>query len=142
MLQKNDSSPKRHWTSYCQLICLFLWVADFCVQKWCFDKTRPISTVCKILKFTLTHFWQKFRESKSVTKEVTIELISRNIFSLRVNFSFFHTVVLHDASNVYVDGNEGVGNGVVTQIIWGGKKRTYLNKDSICTNQKHTVWKS
>ena len=31
-------------------------------------------------KFSLTLFWQKFRESKVFTKEVTKKLISRNIF--------------------------------------------------------------
>ena len=34
----------------------------------------------KLQKFSLTHFWQKFRESNGFTKEVTKELISRNIF--------------------------------------------------------------
>ena len=42
---------------------------------------------------SLTHFWQKFREVNSFTKEVTKELISRNIFLVRENFSFFHTVL-------------------------------------------------
>ena len=37
-------------------------------------------------------FWQKFRESNAFSKEVTKALISRNIFSMRVNFSFYHTV--------------------------------------------------
>ena len=36
----------------------------------------------KLRKFTLTLFWQKFRESNGFTKEVTLKLISRN-------FSFF-----------------------------------------------------
>ena len=31
-------------------------------------------------------YWQKFRESNSFTKEVTKELISRNIFSVKDNF--------------------------------------------------------
>ena len=35
-------------------------------------------------------FWQKFRESNCLTKEVTKDLISRNIFSVRRNFAFFH----------------------------------------------------
>ena len=42
--------------------------------------------------FSLTLFWQKFRETNIFTKEVTKELISRNIFSVRENFLFFHTV--------------------------------------------------
>ena len=63
------------------------------------------TTVWKLRKFTLTHFDKKIRELKATvtkestlffsnvyTEEVTKELISRNIFSVRVNFSFFHTV--------------------------------------------------
>ena len=41
----------------------------------------PKYKVWKLPKFTLTIFWQNFREIKVVTKEeVTKELISRNIF--------------------------------------------------------------
>ena len=50
-------------------------------------------TVSKCRKFSLTLFCQKFRESNSFTREVTKELISRNIFSVRENFSCFHTVL-------------------------------------------------
>ena len=41
------------------------------------------------MQFSLTHFLQKFRESNVFTKEITKELISRNFFSVRENFSFF-----------------------------------------------------
>ena len=51
-------------------------------------------TVWKLRKFSLTLFWQNFRESNVFTKENTKELISRNFFSVRENFSFFHTVAL------------------------------------------------
>ena len=51
-------------------------------------------TVDTVLKFTVTHLWQKFREFNGFTKEVTKELIWRNFFSMAVNFSFFHTVTL------------------------------------------------
>ena len=44
-------------------------------------------TVWKLLRFSLTHFWQKFRESNVFTKE----LIWGNIFFVRLNFSLFHT---------------------------------------------------
>ena len=50
------------------------------------------ATVWKSLQFSLTHFWQKFRESKAFTKEINKELIWRNIFLVRLNFSSFHTV--------------------------------------------------
>ena len=41
----------------------------------------------------LSHaFLEKFRESNGFTKQVTEELIWRNIFSVRENFSFSHTV--------------------------------------------------
>ena len=46
----------------------------------------------KLLRFSLIHFWQKFRESNVFTKEITKELISRKKFSVRENFLFFHTV--------------------------------------------------
>ena len=44
-------------------------------------------TVWNLRKFSLTLFIQKFRESIVFTKEVTKELISRNIFSARENFT-------------------------------------------------------
>ena len=50
-------------------------------------------TVWKLRKFTLTLLWQKFRESNTFAKELTTDLISRNIFSVKVNFLIFHTVV-------------------------------------------------
>ena len=51
--------------------------------------------VWKLRKFSLTFFWQKFRETNGFTKEITKELISRNIFSVRENFRNFHTVMGH-----------------------------------------------
>ena len=39
-------------------------------------------------------FWQKFRESNVIIKEITLSLVSRNFYSVRVNFSFSHTVLL------------------------------------------------
>ena len=50
------------------------------------------ATVWKFQKFTLTLFWQKFRECNDFTKEVSKELILRNIFQVREIFPFFHTV--------------------------------------------------
>ena len=52
----------------------------------------PRCTVWKLPRFSLTHSWQKFRESNVFTKEITKELIWRNIFLVRLNLSFFHTV--------------------------------------------------
>ena len=52
----------------------------------------PQNTVCKLWKFTLTLFWKKFRESNVFTNKITKWLIWRDIFSVRVNVSFFHTV--------------------------------------------------
>ena len=46
----------------------------------------------KLLRLSRTHFWQKFREINGFTKEITKELIWRNIFLVRPNFSFFHIV--------------------------------------------------
>ena len=42
----------------------------------------------------ITLFWQKFRENNVFTEEATKELVSRNIFLVRENFSFFHTVLI------------------------------------------------
>ena len=55
----------------------------------------PIPQCGKSWKFTLPLFWQKFHESNVYTKDITKELIWWNIFSVRVNFSFFHTVHTH-----------------------------------------------
>ena len=46
---------------------------------------RVIFTVWKLWKFTLTHFWQKFRESNIFTNFT-------EVFLVRENFFFFHTV--------------------------------------------------
>ena len=43
----------------------------------------------KLQEFTLTVFCQKFRESNVFTKELTIQLISRNIFSCEREFLVF-----------------------------------------------------
>ena len=39
-------------------------------------------------------FGKKYRENNSFTKEITKDMIWRNIFSVRVNFSLYHTVRL------------------------------------------------
>ena len=55
---------------------------------------RQVSAQCGNYGNSLLHsFWQKFRESNVFTKEVTKQLISRNIFCVRENFLPFHTVV-------------------------------------------------
>ena len=36
-----------------------------------FNKRNEIHTVWKLREITLTHFWQKFRESNGFTKEIT-----------------------------------------------------------------------
>ena len=47
-------------------------------------------TMWKLWQFILTFFfWQKFRQINAFTKEITKQLIWRNILSVRVNFSFF-----------------------------------------------------
>ena len=79
--QKNISSN--------QLFSIFF-SKTFVSRNFCQKKSG--STVWKFRKFSLIHFWQKFRESTVFTKEFTKELISRNIFSVRDNFAFFQTV--------------------------------------------------
>ena len=57
------------------------------------DTCADSSSQCGNYGNLLSHFFErKFRESNIFTKEGTKVLISRNIFSMRVNFSFFHTV--------------------------------------------------
>ena len=56
-------------------------------EVWMADRVE----ITEILSHT---FWQKFREINGFTKEVTKELISRNILLVRENFAFFHTVTL------------------------------------------------
>ena len=51
---------------------------------------KPRSTMWKLLRL-VSHFWKKFRESNVFTKEIAKEIIWRNIFMVRLNFSFFHT---------------------------------------------------
>ena len=41
------------------------------------------------LRFSLTHFWQKSRESNGFTKEITKELIWQNCFHWERNFRFY-----------------------------------------------------
>ena len=53
-----------------------------CHHKWLHQRT-----VWKLLKFTLPLFSQKFRESNVFTKVVAKELLSQNVFWVRVNFS-------------------------------------------------------
>ena len=64
-------------------------VFQYTAQHYSKNKRREsLSIFCEIWKFSFTLFWQKFRESHGFTKE----LISRNIFSVRANFLFSHTV--------------------------------------------------
>ena len=64
-----------------------VWVSN----KWLNHEWVTDAQCVKLWKFSLTLFWQKFRETNVFTNEVTRELISRNIFSVRNNFLFFHT---------------------------------------------------
>ena len=50
-------------------------------------------------------FWQKFRESNVFTKEITKGLICRNIFLVRPNFLFFHTVLCAHLSSIHGKSN-------------------------------------
>jgi len=59
------------------------------------NKSQRVCTVssCGNYRTLLSHFFgQKFRETNVFTKEITEELIWRNIFLVRVNVSFYHTV--------------------------------------------------
>ena len=52
----------------------------------------------KLLRFSLMHFWQKFRERNVFTIEITKEMIWRNIFLVRLHFSKLHSVVISEIS--------------------------------------------
>ena len=53
-----------------------------------------IKSEWKLWKFTIAHLGKYFMKATFFTKEVKVnkELISRNIFWVRVNFSFLHSV--------------------------------------------------
>ena len=65
------------------LVALFL-----ISHKW----SGYLSTVWKLLKFTLTILSQKLRETNQVTVTLHYKLISRIFSQVRVNFLFVHTV--------------------------------------------------
>ena len=52
-------------------------------------------TVWKLRKSSLTLSWQKFRESSRFTREKLLKSWFHEIFLVRENFSFFHTVLLY-----------------------------------------------
>ena len=54
----------------------------------------------EITEISAHTFLTKLRESTVHDEEVTKELISRNIFSVRENFSFFHTVFCNPIENL------------------------------------------
>ena len=55
-----------------------------------------MSTVWKWQKFTLKLFFcENFVKATFALKKLLKQLISRNIFSVRVNFSFFNTVMVN-----------------------------------------------
>ena len=63
--------------------------------------------VLKLRNFSLTLFWQKFRESNGFTKEIPKKFRSRNIFSVSENFSFstlhcaFSTSISREIANTH-----------------------------------------
>ena len=58
------------------------------------QKFRKIhSVVWKFRKFSLTLFWQKFRENNVFIEQNTKELIWWIFFPVRLNFSHFHSTV-------------------------------------------------
>ena len=87
--QSNNSSNQLYEYSFTKTLLS----QNFLKKKTVRVRVRiPPHTVWKVLRFSLTHFWQKFRESKDFTKEITKELIWRKNSLVRLNFSFFHTV--------------------------------------------------
>ena len=60
------------------------------------SRNCTLSTVVwNLRKFSLTLFWQKFRESNVFTKEITNKLISRNFFfDKEGEFLVFYTAIL------------------------------------------------
>ena len=61
---------------------------DICMRLRLLGKSAQCGNYEKLL----THFLLKFRENNVFTEEITQELIWRNFFSIRENFSFFLTV--------------------------------------------------
>ena len=83
--------PQTSWTLSAMLAqknTVFLKIIEF---RW-FHEIFISLAQCGNFGNFLTHFWRKIRESNVFSKEITKEMIWRNIFLVRVNSSFFHTV--------------------------------------------------
>ena len=77
-----DEKVEWLWTFYTHSFLLYLLQEILDLYFTAINSVIPFdcysySTVWKLQKFSLTIFWQKFRESSDFTKEVTNELISR-----------------------------------------------------------------
>ena len=69
---------------------------DEIFSRW--ERISRFSTLCsavwKLRKFTLTLFWQNFRESNGFTGFTNQIVDLTKFFLVRVNFSFFHSTAL------------------------------------------------
>jgi len=94
------------WRFFCKSD--FTWnqflVNSQCKKREILSHWKNISwNMWKWRKFTLTLFWQKFRESNCFTTKVTKELISRNIFFLWHWISSFSTLWIVNIRKCYFD---------------------------------------
>ena len=92
-LFSNFYSKTNAFTKFLQKKC----EREFLQFPHCVFRSRDYSTAhsLEITEiYSRTFVTKKFRENNVFTREVTKGMISRNIFWLRVNFSFLHTVLL------------------------------------------------
>ena len=82
----------------------------------------------ELRKFTLTLFWEKFRESNAFTKQITKELIWRKKISVRVYFSFFHTVDMESTEFRQKFREINFFTNLILEKIWQAGKFSMGNK--------------
>ena len=83
--------------SFCWKLTLFKNVFQVQTLWWCWWLVHS----GEVMEIYFYAFAKKFRESNLFTENVTKDLISRNIFSMKVNFLFFHTVWCVPAASAF-----------------------------------------
>ena len=95
--ESDKEARNRRFSSLKKFLQFNYWFNPLLSRNFCQKSARVHNTAWKIWKFTVTHLWQKIRESNGFTKEVTKGLIWRFFFSVTVNFSFFHSALWHNS---------------------------------------------
>ena len=106
-------------------------------QKFCL---KCIYSITHTREFSLTHFWQKFRES---TKWFTKELIWRNISRwVRISrFSIYFAILWHSSSSTLWKLQKTLTECYFHEIF-AKNFRIFLNTHQCTVWLSHTVWKN